>query len=108
VTLLRPHVARAAPARDATPRLRLPARAPITLARTVLPVVAHRDGWALVQLPGRPNGRRGWISQENTLTASTQWHLVVGLSARRVTAYRADRPVRSFPVIVGAPVTVDR
>jgi lipoprotein-anchoring transpeptidase ErfK/SrfK len=105
VTLLAPHVARAAPARDAAARLRLPARAPITRAPTVLPVLGHRDGWALVQLPGRPNGRRGWIAPAQTQTGSTAWHLVVGLDARRVTAYRAGRRVRTFPAIVGAVAT---
>ena len=105
VTLLRPHVARAAPDRRAAARVRVPARTPITGVRTVLPVLARRDGWALVALPGRPNGRRGWIVATGTRRSSTLWRVVVDVSARRVTADRAGHAVRSFTAVVGAPGT---
>jgi lipoprotein-anchoring transpeptidase ErfK/SrfK len=105
VALLRPHVARAAPRRTARARARVTARTPITDARTILPVLDRRGGWVLVALPGRPNGRRGWVSTTGTLRASTPWHLVVDLSRRRVTAYRTGRRVRAFQAIVGAAIT---
>jgi hypothetical protein len=43
----------------------------ITGGQTVLPVVAHgtRNGarWLRVELPGRPNGAKGWIAQRGTV-----------------------------------------
>jgi lipoprotein-anchoring transpeptidase ErfK/SrfK len=105
VVLLRAHVARATPDAHARSRGRLPARTPITRARTILPVLERRDGWVLVALPGRPNGRRGWIAASSTLRSSTPWRLVIRLGTRRVTAYRAGHAVRAFSAVVGAPAT---
>jgi hypothetical protein len=105
VTLLAPHPAREAPA----PRSRLlaivPATAPITEGRTVLPVLGRRGRWLRVELPGRPNGHTGWISDASTTRSSTVWQLVVDPALRRVTVYRSGRLVRSFPAVVGKPGT---
>jgi len=35
----------------------------------------------------------------------TDWHIVVDTSSRRVTVYRAGRPVRMFEAVVGKPST---
>jgi L,D-transpeptidase catalytic domain len=83
---------------------------PITGEETVLPVVGHattKDGtrWLRVMVPGRPNGRRGWITQQGTALTTTVWHLVVSTSERRVFAYKRGRIVRSFAAIVGKPST---
>jgi lipoprotein-anchoring transpeptidase ErfK/SrfK len=88
---------------------------PITRERTTLPVLARRVGprgrtWLRVRLPGRvltgrTPPRTGWIRTTRTLPSSTPWHIVVERSVRRVTVYRAGRPVRSFPAIVGKPAT---
>jgi lipoprotein-anchoring transpeptidase ErfK/SrfK len=83
---------------------------PITDERTVLPVLRKAkepDGltWLQVRLPGRPNGRTGWISQRATTRLTTSWRLVVDRAARTVTAYRAGRVVRVFKAIVGKPTT---
>lgn len=83
---------------------------PITGEQTVLPVVEQattRDGvhWLRIMLPGRPNGRLGWITQRGTTLATTSWHLVVRTSIRRILVYRHGRIERSFSAIVGKPST---
>ena len=83
---------------------------PITDEATVLPVVgsatsANGVRWLRVMLPGRPNGRRGWIEQQGTKPAETGWHVVVRTSRRRVFVYRLGRLVRSFAAVVGKPST---
>jgi lipoprotein-anchoring transpeptidase ErfK/SrfK len=86
------------------------ARRPITGVRTVLPVLGHRTDrnrrrWLQVRLPGRPNGRTGWISRRATVSARTSWHIVVDTSSRSVTVYDHSRRVRIFKAIVGAAST---
>ena len=76
----------------------------------MLPVIGHATGadgvaWLRVRLPGRPNGLTGWIAKRATLPGATSWHLVVSTGLRRVTVYRAGRPVRAFTAIVGKPST---
>lgn len=105
VTLLAPHPARAAPAPRSRLLMVVPATAPITEGRTVLPVLARRGRWLRVELPGRPNGHTGWISDVKTTRSSTVWHLVVDRALRRVIVYRSGRFVRSFMAIVGKPWT---
>ena len=83
---------------------------PITRARTVLPVVGHArtaDGvrWLRVKLPGRPNGRGGWIVERATVPSTTRWHIVVSTGQRRVRVFRLGRRVRTFPAIVGKAST---
>jgi len=107
--LLRSHkvvsALRAHPSRVST----VHASRPITGAQTVLPVIGHatRRGvrWLRVRLPGRPNGRKGWIKRRGTVPARTSWHVVVKTSSRRVRVYRRGRLVRSFAAVVGKPST---
>jgi hypothetical protein len=108
VVLLGTHAARRAP----NPRARVieavAARRPLTGIRTVLPVLgeAGRDGaWLRVELPGRPNGHRGWIAANHTRAASTPWRIRVALVPRRVIVFDAGRVVRRFKAIVGKPST---
>jgi lipoprotein-anchoring transpeptidase ErfK/SrfK len=103
--LLLAHEAFSKPARDST-RLRLvQPRRPLTGERTVLPVLARHGQWLKVRLPGRPNGHTGWIDRHATVRAVTPWHIVVDPSRRRVSVYRAGRPVRIFKAVVGKPST---
>jgi lipoprotein-anchoring transpeptidase ErfK/SrfK len=83
---------------------------PITGVRTVVPVVDHATtkdgvGWLRVLVPGRPNGRKAWITERGTVRRETGWHLVVRTSRRRVLAYFHGGLVRSFAAIVGKPST---
>ncbi len=92
------------------------ARRPLTGARTVLPVVRASgvapsggpgDGprWLEVRLPGRPNGRTGWIRARATTSTSTAWSVVVHTASRTMTIESSGRPVRTVAVVVGAPAT---
>jgi lipoprotein-anchoring transpeptidase ErfK/SrfK len=108
--LFRPHEAVSRPSRHSAPVYFVRVRRPITEERTVLPVLGHRtssDGlrWLHVRLPGRPNGRTGWIMKRATVSATTSWHIVIDTSRRRVIVYKRSRPVRSFRAIVGKPST---
>jgi lipoprotein-anchoring transpeptidase ErfK/SrfK len=106
VTLLASHTVRSAPSASAASLPSIAARRPITSVRTVLPVLGHTTGgWLRVRLPGRPNGRTGWISSRATTAAATPWHIVVDIARRRVLAYRAGRVVRIFRAIVGKSST---
>jgi lipoprotein-anchoring transpeptidase ErfK/SrfK len=105
VVLVSAHQARSAPASGSTARDLVPATTPITGARTELPVIGRSGDWLDVMLPGRPNGRTGWISRSATVLTTTQWHIVVDASTRRVTVYRAGRAVKVFAAVVGAPAT---
>lgn len=111
VVLLRAHNARTRPGADAGRRIEaVAARRPLTRSRTVLPVLGRATSttggsWLRVRLPGRPNGHSGWISTNGTRLSSTEWHLLVRLSKRTVTVYRAGRISRRFRAIVGKPST---
>jgi lipoprotein-anchoring transpeptidase ErfK/SrfK len=105
-----PHQAHSKPDSGSAPLALVQAVRPITEERTVLPVLRKATGadgftWLQVRLPGRPNGRTGWISQRATTRLTTAWHLVVDRAARTVTAYRAGQVVRVFTAIVGKPTT---
>jgi lipoprotein-anchoring transpeptidase ErfK/SrfK len=56
-------------------------------------------------LPGRPNSSTGWIAQQGTRKLMTAWHIVVDLTARRVSIYRDGHKLRSFQAVVGKPST---
>ena len=71
----------------------------------VLSVTARRDGWLRVLASERPNGRAGWIKENRTRLASTNFSIHVDRSTRRLTLRRDGRRVRSFPVAVGRPGT---
>jgi len=109
VELLTPHEVRSALPGPRLSASRVRASRPITGGQTVLPVVGHatRGGarWLRVMVPGRPNGRTGWIRRRGTATTTTRWHIVVRTSSRRVRVYRRGRLVRSFAAVVGKPST---
>ena len=71
----------------------------------VLAVGARRGRWLGVFTPDVPNGRLGWVRADGVRIERVTAHVVVQLSARRLTLYRGDRAVRSFPVGIGAPGT---
>lgn len=109
-TLLESHDAFSRPASRSTWLGLVRARRPITGQRTVLPVLGYRtdaDGrrWLHVRLPGRPNGRTGWIRRRATVASATPWHITVTTSRRRVSVYREGRVVRVFRAVVGKPST---
>ena len=107
VVLLHDHIARAAPNLHARRIGAVDSLRPLTRVRTVLPVLrtAVDKPWVLVRLPGRPNGHTGWIRTWQTRPASTEWHIRVNVSKRRVIVYRYGRVERRFSAVVGNPWT---
>jgi lipoprotein-anchoring transpeptidase ErfK/SrfK len=108
--LLSAHEAFSKPAQGSARLTLVQARRPLTGVRTVLPVLGHATGtrgigWLQVRLPGRPNGRTGWIRQRATVGSTTSWHIVIRTSTRRVVVYRNGRPVRTVKAVVGKPST---
>lgn len=71
----------------------------------MLPVLGSTKGWLRVELPGRPNGRAGWIIRSKTVASTTRWHIVVELSVRRIVVYRNGHSVRIAKAVVGKPST---
>jgi lipoprotein-anchoring transpeptidase ErfK/SrfK len=76
---------------------------------TVVLAIARRtragQRWYRIRLPGRPNGRTGWVAGERLqwLRAAGSIVLDLDLSQRRMRVRRDGRTVRSFPVAVGKP-----
>jgi lipoprotein-anchoring transpeptidase ErfK/SrfK len=110
VVLGHDHIARAEPSAHGRRIEVVAARRPLTRVRTVLPVLGYRSSgkarsWLRVRLPGRPNGRTGWISANRTRQTSTPWQLRIKLSARRLTVYRGGDVRRQFRVVIGKPST---
>lgn len=110
VVLLHDRVARTGPSRHSGRIEPVAARRPLTRVRTVLPVLGHATAdtgasWLRVRLPGRPNGHGGWISADRTKRSSTDWHIVVKRSTRRVAVYRNGRVRRIFRAVVGKSST---
>jgi lipoprotein-anchoring transpeptidase ErfK/SrfK len=105
VILLQDHVARATASTHARVIEPVAALRPLTKVRTVLPVMGAVNGtdgnsWVHVRLPGRPSGHTGWILADQTIRSSTEWRVVVDVSARTVTVYRDGLVVRAFPAVV--------
>jgi lipoprotein-anchoring transpeptidase ErfK/SrfK len=108
--LLTAHGVRQEPEAGAPQTELVPSRRPITGEPTALPVIGALTGpdgvqWLRVMLPGRPNGSTGWIAQKGTRRLVTDWHIVVGLAARRVQVYRDGHVLRTFRAVVGKPST---
>lgn len=99
----------ATPSRTAAVLETLASRRPITGERTTLPIEAtvraDRRTWLQVLLPGRPNGRRGWIVAGSAAVSRTPWRLLVDLGTRRLSVFHDGRRVRVFAAIVGKPST---
>lgn len=66
-----------------------------------------RSGWWVeLRVPGRPNGRVGWVPRSALDTFNhTNQQIVVNRQARQLTLYRAGRAIFQAPVGVGKPST---
>jgi lipoprotein-anchoring transpeptidase ErfK/SrfK len=107
--LLVPVVARRAPRESARPRAVLQPIAPLGEGPTVLAVtrsvVKQGRRWVEVLLPVRPNGVRGWVPAGVLRLRRTPIRIVIDVSERRLTVFRANRPVIRAPIAVGKPGT---
>lgn len=62
--------------------------------------------WVQVRIPGRPNGRVGWVPGDALdVFNHTNLQVVVNRAARRLTVYRGGRVIYQAPVGVGKPST---
>jgi lipoprotein-anchoring transpeptidase ErfK/SrfK len=110
-TLSSDRVVRAKPRTSARRVSTIPARRPLTRVRTVLPVLAVKTAegggpaWLRVTLPGRPNGRTGWIMAKDAKLSTTPWRLTVTLASRTVEVRYGGQIVRRFRAVIGAPST---
>jgi hypothetical protein len=69
-------------------------------------VNTERHHWIQLRIPGRPNGRTGWVRRSALGPfAVTRWLLVVNRRTARLTAYHSGRRVFAAPVGVGKPST---
>jgi hypothetical protein len=74
----------------------------LVLAQEVYP----RLTWFEIRLPGRPNGRTGWVPEQALgVLHLTYQHLIVDGHRHRMTLYLAGKPIFSAPVGVGKPTT---
>jgi lipoprotein-anchoring transpeptidase ErfK/SrfK len=106
VTITRSQEAHSKPSASSSAVGKVSGKTAITDVATVLPVLGIYKQWLLVRLPGRPNGRSGWIDQSATTSRSvTPWHIVVDTTARKVAVYRSGHKMRVFKVVVGKPAT---
>jgi hypothetical protein len=74
----------------------------LVLAQVVYP----HETWFEVRLPGRPNGRTGWVREQELGALHVNHYLVVVDERRlRLTLYKKGHEIFSAPVGVGKPST---
>src|SRR5438270_2623412 len=71
-------------------------------------LVRHLDAdgrvWVKLRIPGRPNGRTGWVLRDSLgAFQHSRWLVVINLRGRTLTAYFQGRRRLSAPVGVGKP-----
>jgi hypothetical protein len=77
----------------------------------VYPILSSRldaegQEWDRVRVPGRPNGRTGWVMRELLgAVQRTRWRIAVDRGERRMRVYYGGRLLKVFPVGVGKPST---
>jgi hypothetical protein len=60
--------------------------------------------WAHITVPGRPNGRTGWVPLDDLeIPQLNTEHLVISIGGERATLYRRSQQIFSAPVGVGSP-----
>lgn len=73
---------------------------PLTLMGLDAAVVDGKT-WYLVQLPGKPNDRRGWIRAEDVTVTSTDLSIHVYIKQRELEVWRGDEVVLTTRTVVG-------
>jgi hypothetical protein len=108
--LTRPAAIRRAPRADAPVRLRLKDQATFSGGPQGLRITAKRKDdagrwWYRVQLPVRPNGAEGWVSNDDVRLRSTYARFVVHRGARTLEVWDGTQRVGTFRVGIGRPGT---
>jgi hypothetical protein len=63
--------------------------------------------WLKIRIPGRPNGRTGWVREENLSNLKViETHLTIDRSRLRATLRKRGKKIWSSPVGIGAPGTI--
>lgn len=62
-----------------------------------------RVEWYEISVPGRPNGRTGWVQAPHVSIKPMPWQVVVYRDSRVVQAWKGTKLVYSAKVAVGAP-----
>ena len=62
-----------------------------------------KPAWYKISIPGRPNGRTGWVPAKQISIRPVPWQVVVFRGSRVIQVWKDDRLVRSSKVAVGAP-----
>jgi lipoprotein-anchoring transpeptidase ErfK/SrfK len=75
----------------------------LVLAIDVLDGAAGRPSWYRIVVPGRPNGRTGWVRASQVRIKPTNVQIVVRRESRRLELWRGRERVFSTRVAVGAP-----
>ena len=78
--------------------------------RYVLAVAAKKGkkgkpAWYKITVPGRPNGRTGWVPAKQVSIRPVPWQVVVFRGSRVVQLWKKDQLVYTGKVAVGAPGT---
>ena len=73
------------------------------LAVDALPGPTGRPVWYRIMVPGRPNGRSGWVRARDVTVRPQAWQIVIFRGARVVQLWKGGRLVYSARVAVGAP-----
>jgi lipoprotein-anchoring transpeptidase ErfK/SrfK len=67
---------------------------------------ADGNEWTKIRVPGRPNGRVGWVMRENLAAfRATRWQIVVNRKTLRMTVFWNGKRRWRRPVGVGTPHT---
>jgi len=63
--------------------------------------------WLKIRVPGRPNGRTGWVREENLSNLKVvETHLTIDRKQLRATLRKRGKTIWTSPIGVGAPGTI--
>jgi lipoprotein-anchoring transpeptidase ErfK/SrfK len=62
-----------------------------------------KPAWYKITVPGRPNGRTGWVPAKQVSIRSVPWQVVVFRGSRVVQLWKDDKLVYTSKAAVGAP-----
>jgi lipoprotein-anchoring transpeptidase ErfK/SrfK len=99
-------IIRKSPSRDAKAMGRLRQLTEDGYPEVYLVLRAHTDAngqeWTQIRIPGRPNGRTGWVERESLGTFhATKWQIVVNRRTLRMTIFWNGKRRKRIPVGVG-------
>lgn len=70
-----------------------------------MPIIDEQDGWYLIRLPERPNGKTGWVRAADVQRSETTYRIVIRLGERRLYVYQDGYEAFSMPAGLGKAST---